>query len=553
MNARTLDSWLLVNYAGYPYTPSCLLPDNGLANLAGVLVRDGRRVKILDYATASVFSRFTPPVTSARLLRTWEKICAAKSKPLSVWDRLGMMASLHRGERSRRHQQRRVLAQLGQELIETIRQNGIDAVGFKLWNGDGVVGSVELARMIRREFPGIRIFGGGPQVDMFLERILDHYDVFDAVVYGEGEESIARLAASGANPDSFETIPNLIYRRDGRTIRTEHRIVASLDELPKAIYDPDVYPAMKGDEKIRIIVIDESRGCRNHCAFCIHPAKSDHKLRIKSIPRLMEEIRNLERYGISAFRFAGSCTPYSLLEDVAVALKREDRKVRYTSFAHVRGSDKADFKALKESGCLALFFGVESGSQPILDAMRKGTRVETARAGLTAAREAGVMTIAGLIHPAPGETESSARETLEFMKAVNPSGAAVTPPTVMPRTAWIDDPHAFGIEVDHERYLAEAIDWKVKMLMPPTFWSKLPFTIDGKSHGQILKETMAFTNEIERAGIATAITDESCLMSAACGMPIDEFRQASRMAFFAGHGQRAGELVRAINAGVQQG
>ncbi len=47
MNARTLDSWLLVNYAGYPYTPSCLLPDNGLANLAGVLVRDGRRVKIL--------------------------------------------------------------------------------------------------------------------------------------------------------------------------------------------------------------------------------------------------------------------------------------------------------------------------------------------------------------------------------------------------------------------------------------------------------------------------------------------------------------------------
>jgi len=48
---------------------------------------------------------------------------------------------------------------------------------------------------------------------------------------------------------------------------------------------------MQGDEKIRIIVVDDSRGCRNNCAFCPHPVKSSHRLRVKSIPRMLRESR----------------------------------------------------------------------------------------------------------------------------------------------------------------------------------------------------------------------------------------------------------------------
>lgn len=57
----------LISYAGYPYSPSCLMPDNGLASLAAVLLRDGHEVTILDYGTVAVLDRLMPRRISLRL------------------------------------------------------------------------------------------------------------------------------------------------------------------------------------------------------------------------------------------------------------------------------------------------------------------------------------------------------------------------------------------------------------------------------------------------------------------------------------------------------
>jgi len=260
MGQECLDAWLLVNFAGYPFAPNSLMPDNGLANLAAALMADGHRVRIEDYSTLSVMRQFTTPSLTQELADTWD---ALQGEGQVEGDggggqpgppRAEAIARLEQGERRRAGMQEKLLCRIADELVASVERLGIRAVGFKLWNGDGLLGSAFLAEQVRRRCPGVKVFGGGPHVDIFMEQLLEAHDVFDALAYGECEETIRLLAQSGGADASLASIPNLVFREEGRVRRTDGRIVQDLDSLPMPVYDPDVYPAMAGDEKIRIIV-----------------------------------------------------------------------------------------------------------------------------------------------------------------------------------------------------------------------------------------------------------------------------------------------------------
>jgi radical SAM superfamily enzyme YgiQ (UPF0313 family) len=550
MITKPLNRWLLINFAGYPYAPNSLMPDNGLATLAAVLLRQGKQVEILDYCTVSAVCRLMPAEITPTLGRAWATIRRPPGGLGGAMKKLGVLLTLQRLERQRQQALDRGVVDISREIIQKIKADGIDAVGFKLWNGDGWEGSSQMALAIRRACPHVKIFGGGPQVDIFMERILTEHGLFDAVVYGEGEETIQALAETGGAAEALVDIPNLVYRRDGQIQTTPERIVANLDDLPLPIYDPAVYPAMRGDEKIKIVVIDESRGCRNHCAFCIHPVKSHHHQRVKSIPRLLREIDDLKTsQGWSTFRFAGSCTPYSLLNDFATAVVHSNRNLVYTSFAHIRDSGEADFMKIRASGCVALFFGIESGSQRILDGMQKGVRVPAIAETIQRANQAGLFTVGSFIFPAPGETAASERETLDLIARVSLGGAVIQPTVVVPRTHWFQSPEKYGIRIrNREAYLQHALRWKAKLLLPTRFWQDLPITINGRCYRQILKQTTEFSRRVNALGVNTAISDDTYLMSVRAGKNVVEFKEDSIQAFFTGNGPAIRTLVETLNS-----
>jgi radical SAM superfamily enzyme YgiQ (UPF0313 family) len=552
MIAKPLNRWLLVNFAGYPYAPNSLMPDNGLATLAAVLLRQRKQVEILDYCTVSAVRRLMPPGITPALSRAWETIRHTPPGVVGKVKQLGVLLSLHRLERQRQQTLDCVVTEISGEIIRKIKTDGIDAVGFKLWNGDGLEGAGQMAKAIRRECPQVKIFGGGPQVDIFMERILASHGAFDALVYGEGEETIQALAETGGAAEALMDIPNLVYRRAGQIQITPERMVANLDDLPIPVYDSAVYPAMSGDEKIKIIVIDESRGCRNQCAFCIHPVKSHQQQRVKSIPRLMREMDDLKaRHGWSTFRFAGSCTPYSLLNEFAATVVQTDRKCIYATFAHIRDSDEADFANLQKSGCVAMFFGVESGSQRILDGMHKGVRATAIAETIRRANQAGIFTVGSFIFPAPGEDAVSEQETLDLLTRVPFGGVIIQPTVVVPRTRWFMSPEKYGIVIrDRERYLQQALRWKAKLLLPTRFWQDLPIRITGWRYPHILKQTAGFTRQVNAMGINTAISDDTYLMSVRAGKNITEFKDDAIRAFFTGDGAAIRSMAEDINSHV---
>ena len=552
MSSKSLDRWLLVNYAGYPYAPNSLMPDNGLANLAGALLQDGRQVDIQDFCTVQTLRMFSSPELATELTRAWNTIRSPRTGIFGKATKLAALAALHRAERVRRRKQEEAVARIADRVLERIRRNRIQAVGFKLWSGDGLDGAAAIAEHIRRHVPDVKIFGGGPQVDVFMEHLLGRHSCFDAMVYGDGEQTVRRLADDGADAACFAAIPNLLFARDGSIRKTEDRIVADLDELPMPAYDPAIYPSMEGHEKIRIIVVDESRGCRNSCAFCSHPVKSSRRLRTKSIPRLIREVESFgRRFGTSTFRFAGSCTPYSLLNAFAAEVLQRRMSLRYTSFAHVRDSDEADFSRMKESGCAALFFGIESGSQTILDRLGKGVKASMIPATLRKAKDAGIFTVGSLIYPAPGETDETTAETLGLLAEERPNALTVAAPIVTPRTAWFENPEKYGIVYKSRRHYIEAgLRWKLSLILPPAFWGELPVRIDGRTYKQVLRKTTEFVRRIEQAGYHTSLSDDLYLMSERAGMDPVQFRDETRAAFFAGDIPRITGFVERMNASV---
>lgn len=553
MTSSSLDRWLLVNYAGYPYAPSSLMPDNGLANLAGALIQSGKTVEILDFATVSTIRRMTSPELQKRLAAAWDTLRRRGRGPLAFLRQLRMLPVLQRCEAERRALQHQAVEEIGAQLVEHIRRKNIQAVGFKLWNGDGLEGAGRMAALIRKQCPGIKLFGGGPHVDLFMERILGRYQAFDALEHGEGEETIGGLAERGADAANYPGIPNLIYRMpDGSLQRSPERMVANLDTLPMPVYDTAIYPAMAANEKVKVVVIDESRGCRNNCVFCIHPMKSNRTVRIKGLPRLMEEVRHLDtRYGFRSFRFAGSCTPYALLNDFAREITRQDLRIRYASFAHIRDSEEADFEAIRKSGCVSLFFGIESGSQMMLDTLRKGIRVDQIRQTLRRAKGAGIFTVGSIIFPCPGETAASEAQTLALLKETKIDSLMLQAPIVAPRTEWFKEPGKYGIRFpDREKYVDVAMAWKVKLQLPPRFWAPMPIEINGESYRKLLTRTSAFAKQVAELGIPASITDETCLMSVEAGMEPTRFRDEALAAFYAGDTDAIETLVGRINAGA---
>ncbi len=537
---------LLVSFAGYPYTPSSLMPDNGLAALAGSLLDNGHEVKVLDYGTVDMIARYVPPALHRRLVSIWKEASTGASSPL-------LLLRLMRAGLSSSRASRRVVKAIADELSGQIEGFRPDFVGFKLWNGDGFSSSVTLAGMIRSRHPDVKVIGGGPQVDWFEEYVLDYTDAFHVLARGECEHTIAQLAEWSVGKRPLEGISNLIYKgRSGELVKTPLEPVADLDDLAMPCYESAHYPSLQGTRHMKMITIDESRGCPNDCHFCIHPRKSSRNWRIKSPERLVSELKAvMSETGADTFIYAGSNTPSKAAAANARAIIDARLDIRYAGFGHARGMKKADFDIMARSGCRALFYGVESGSQRILDkSLNKGNKVGEVRDILKRTKEAGIFTIGSIIYPAPFEDAQSRAETLNFILDARPDSVPVQFPGLVPGSNWDRDAERFGFRMPRGRRAAMryGLTYKIRLIYPPRFWKPLPYLLNGRNSRELFAETAAFAAEIKKAGISTNVAHDMVLMADKLGMSPQEFHGESMRLFYTGDYQGVRKWVETTNS-----
>jgi anaerobic magnesium-protoporphyrin IX monomethyl ester cyclase len=522
------------------------MPDNGLASLAGSLVRAGHAVKVLDYGTVETVRRLVPDAVHRKLESIWNTASNGSVTFSSAFQ-------LFRASLAQSRALKRTLRAVADDISREIERSAVDFVGFKLWNGDGFSSSVRLAKTIRSRHPKVKVIGGGPQVDWFEEMIFDYTDAFHCLARGEGERTITALAEWAAGRRLLHGIPNILYvAPSGALIKSPVEPVDDLDSLALPVYGSAHYPSMAAGQHLKMITIDESRGCPNDCHFCIHPKKSGGKWRVKTPERLIAEMKSvMAETGAKTFIYAGSNTPAKAASANAQAIIDAGLDIRYGCFGHVRGIKKADFELLKKSGCRAVFYGVESGCQRILDnALNKGTRVEDIRDALKRTKEAGIYTIGSVIYPCPAEDEGSRKETLDLLLDARPDSAPVQFPGLVPGSTWDAEPERFGFKLtmSRRRAMRYGMTYKIKLIYPPRFWKPLPYLLDGRDSRALMAETSKFAAELRAAGISTNIAHDMVLMADKMGMAPDDFHKHAMRIFYTGDAARIKEMVDTINA-----
>lgn len=538
---------LLISYGGYPYTPSSLTPDNGLASLAGALLEVGVEPQILDFGTISTMRRLFPrELTEALRPRVAEMLGGGGDLSDSA------RSELRRLDEAVSQHQREQMHEIAEEVVEEVRNIRPDFVAMKLWSGDGFTGSVIIAERLRKEFPSLPIYAGGPQASWWGAAIYQRTHAFNCIAHGEGERTIKLLARHATGRAELDSIPGITYLDGSTPRRLPDAGGLDMDTLPEPIYDSELYPAMLGDEKIKIIVIDDSRGCPQRCGFCAHPIESGARLRSASADVLANRMqRILEHYGISAFRFSGSTTPGRLMAEVADEIIARGMKVRFTSFGHFASARPDHFKRMAQAGLRAIFFGLESGCDEVLErAVRKGINVDGVYDTVRRAQGAGIFIVVSMIVPLPFDTEETIQRSLDVVLKLRPDSVPVQFPGLVPGTPWWTDPDRFGFTFDAEEMTRAGLDYKIKLLFPPSMWEEPPYSLDGRPFREFSQDTMKFASALEQAGILTAVPDDNVLIAECAEMGVREFRDASRVWCTIGDAEAVGQMVARANRNI---
>ena len=292
-------------------------------------------------------------------------------------------------------------------------------IGFTVLHSREELTSVIIDRIKERD-PGRLVVVGGPSLAQGkMRRSYTHQCQYDFAVVGEGElamEQVLGRLRNGTGDDLME-VPGVIHRMPAYTqYVAPHPPIAPLDQLPFPRYrdlDPADYPL---HDPFPVVW---SRGCPGRCAFC-ESSRIWGTIRQRSPEHIHEELRYVTRHfevtHISPFDPIINGSPAALLK-VADLITRKGPEITWEgNFMATTKMSGEIYQTLHESGCLRVYYGLESGSPAILRKMKKPFSLQTAVNNITWAHEAGLEVFVNIITGFPGEGEKEFEETLAFLR-----------------------------------------------------------------------------------------------------------------------------------------
>jgi radical SAM superfamily enzyme YgiQ (UPF0313 family) len=286
----------------------------------------------------------------------------------------------------------------------------------------GVWSAAAIARKLKARLPQTVVLVGGPHVSSLGEETIARFPEFDYGIVGEGEHALVALLRVLEEGGELSSVPALLYREDGEVRRTPSLPVNRvLDQLPIPAWDlledfPRAYPAAIFDfPRGPVATIAASRGCPFHCRFC-DTSTFGAKIRRYSAEKVFDMMQHLhDRYGVRHIMFVDDLFLASRekTEELCHLLLERALKMTWTCTARVDTVQPAVLATMKRAGCWEISFGLETGSDELLEKMDKLARVAKSEQAVRWAAEAGIRTKGLFMLGYPGET----RETIELTRA----------------------------------------------------------------------------------------------------------------------------------------
>ncbi len=307
------------------------------------------------------------------------------------------------------------------EVLPEIRERGYQIVGASVSVQRQYDPAIILAETIRDAGLDCKVLLGGSYVsEVYDANWLDDEVVekFDYVVRYEGEDALRKILLNIEGECTFEEIPNLLYIRDGKRVEHERDRIRDIDTLPAPNFD-DIPLEKYVDRPVRLPIMG-NRGCYwARCTFCAHFwSLGVGKMRDRSAEKLVSDMHELqERHGVRTFFFCDESMYPPTLDGLAELIPETGIDAKWAGMIRFEDNLTREYlQSLRDAGCYALFFGLESMSQRMQDVIKKGTNVPTVWRVLRDCKEVGIKVHLFMIFGIPGETEEDMLETVNFMR-----------------------------------------------------------------------------------------------------------------------------------------
>lgn len=307
---------------------------------------------------------------------------------------------------------------------------------------------LEAARAARPRI--ITVVGGGvmsSEPEAMMEMLNPHFGVL-----GEGEVTIVELARELSTTRNFEGIDGLIFRDpDGRFRTTAGRAaIRDLDELP--FPDEDLLEGFyQGQARVYNLV--GSRSCPYKCTFCYHPIGNVYRQR--SLDNVFQEVE-LSYHKFHPFHYRVIDELFSVKRERVLEFCRRIKpyNVKWDVQMRVSDVDQELLETMRDAGCVVISYGLESGSQTVLESMRKHTKVKDLVRAVDLTYDARIQVQGNYIFGDPAETVETAVETFSLWLKQRKAGINMIPIEVYPGTPLYKSAVKEGLIPDPAAYIA---------------------------------------------------------------------------------------------------
>lgn len=306
-----------------------------------------------------------------------------------------------------------------------------------------IYNDVAVAGQLKEICPFSYITLVGTHVSALPDETLNIDKRVDAVARYEYDYILLDLVRTLEGQGNLRSVSGLSFREGNNIIHNLGRpYIENLDELPfvskvykeflriENYFNPNaLYP---------MVTITTSRGCPFPCTFCVYPQTlMGRGFRQRSINNVVEEMeyitKNFPQAKAVFFEDDTLTVNKKRCKELAECIIQKKVNISWTANARV-GLDYETMRTMKTAGCRSLCVGFESGSQQVLDNMKKKLSLAEMEAFMANAKKAGMLIHGCFMAGLPGETKETLQETLQLAKRLNPDTAQFYPVMVYPGT-----------------------------------------------------------------------------------------------------------------------
>jgi hopanoid biosynthesis associated radical SAM protein HpnJ len=305
----------------------------------------------------------------------------------------------------------------------------------------------KVAEALKAEHPSLSIGMVGAAVAVAPDASIEKSPAVDWVARGEFDLTVQEIAEGRP----LARVAGLSYRRNGHVAHTPDRpVLEDMDRLPfvTPVYKRDLTVENYAIGYLRhpYVSLYTGRGCRSKCTFCLWPQTvGGQRYRTRSASHVAEEMAQAARLfpQVREFFFDDDTFTDDLPRAEAIARLLGPLGITWSVNAKANVPYQT-LKVLKDNGLRLLLVGYESGSQAILNNVKKGVRLDAARRFTREAKALGITIHGTFILGLPGETRETIAETIRFAREIDPDTIQVSLAAPYPGTALYDEARTNG-------------------------------------------------------------------------------------------------------------